>query len=102
MQTKANGPAVSGEQVRRYRLAAHHLDRPLPPGSLTEAAGVCGVQNSPPGAWETALFARVAACTPALLRQALEGNRETAFVEIEPVLAVRESFVPEAPADGSA
>ena len=55
MQTKANGPAVSGEQVRRYRLAAHHLDRPLPPGSLTEAAGVCGVQNSPPGAFETAL-----------------------------------------------
>lgn len=75
MQTKANGPAVSGEQVRRYRLAAHHLDRPLPPGSLTEAAGVCGVQNSPPGAWETALFARVAACTPALLRQALEEEK---------------------------
>lgn len=75
MQTKANGPAVSGEQVRRYRLAAHHLDRPLPSGSLTEAAGVCGVQNSPPGAWETALFARVAACTPALLRQALEEEK---------------------------
>ena len=45
---------------------------------------------------------RMAEAAADLLRQALEGNRETAFVEIEPVLAVRESFVPEAPADGSA
>ena len=42
-------------QVRAYRLAAHHLARPLPAGAFAQAAGVCGVQNSPPGAIETAL-----------------------------------------------
>ena len=54
---------VGLEQVRGYRLRAHHLDRKLPPGGEAEAAGACGVQNSPPGAWETALFNRVEGCT---------------------------------------
>ena len=42
---------------------------------------------------------RMAEAAADLLRQALEGKRETAFMEIEPVLEVRESFVPEAPAE---
>lgn len=75
MATAAAAPAVTGEQIRNYRLAVHHLDRPLPAGRLAEAAGVCGVQNSPPGAWQTALFARVAGCTPALLDAALEEEK---------------------------
>ena len=50
---------VTGEQVRALRLSRHHLDRPLPSGALVEAAAGCGVQNSPPGAWETALWNRM-------------------------------------------
>ena len=54
---------VTGEQVRALRLRRHHLDRPLPSGGLVEAAAGCGVQNSPPGAWETALWNRVEGVT---------------------------------------
>ena len=39
------------EQIRAYRLRAHHLDQPLPPEGLEITAGACGLQNSPPGAW---------------------------------------------------
>ena len=38
---------VGAEQVRRYRLRGHHLDRKLPPEDLLVVAGACGVQNSP-------------------------------------------------------
>ena len=58
-------------QVRAYRLAAHHLARPLPAGAFAQAAGVCGVQNSPPGAFETALWNRVQPCAPAGMQAAL-------------------------------
>lgn len=54
---------VTPEQIRAFRLRAHHLDRKLPPGALEAAASVCGFQNSPPGAWETALWNRVEGCT---------------------------------------
>ena len=54
---------VTGEQARALRLRRHHLDRPLPSGGLVEAAAGCGVQNSPPGAWETALWDRVEGVT---------------------------------------
>ena len=66
---------VSPEQVRRYRLAAHHLDRPYPADQLLPVAGVCGLQNSPPGAWETALFARLQNGTRPLLHRALEEEK---------------------------
>ena len=62
---------LSGREVLALRLRAHHLDRRLPAGSLAEAAGACGFQNSPPGAWETAAWARVEGCTREGLRQAL-------------------------------
>lgn len=58
-------------QIRRLRLTAHHLDRAYPPACLLEAAGACGVQNSPPGAWETALFNRLEGCALADLHRAL-------------------------------
>ena len=60
---------VTEEQIRRYRLTAHHLcgDAAV---SLTEAAA-SGLQNSPPGAWETALFNRVEGCALAALQNAL-------------------------------
>lgn len=66
---------VSPEQVRRYRLGAHHLDRPYPADQLLPVAGVCGLQNSPPGAWETALFARLQNGTRPLLHRALEEEK---------------------------
>ncbi len=59
------------EQIRSLRLHAHHLDRKLPPAGMKEAAGACGLQNSPPGAWETALFNRLEGCTLEMLRKAL-------------------------------
>ena len=43
----------------------------LPSGQIETAAGACGVQNSPPGAWETALFNRVEGCTLPELHDAL-------------------------------
>lgn len=67
---------VGLEQVRGYRLRAHHLDRKLPPGGEAEAAGACGVQNSPPGAWETALFNRVEGCTQEGLQSILYEDKE--------------------------
>ena len=33
---------VTPEQIRAFRLRAHHLDRKLPPGALEAAASVCG------------------------------------------------------------
>ncbi|EFB75488.1 winged helix DNA-binding domain-containing protein [Subdoligranulum variabile] len=67
--------SVSSDQVRWYRLAAHHLDHRYPLDSLMEAAGVCGVQNSPPGTWETALFVRIRDVTAAQLRWKLETEK---------------------------
>ena len=66
---------IGVEQVRRYRLRGHHLDRKLPPKGLLAAAGACGVQNSPPGAWETALFNRLENCCLRDLRWALEEEK---------------------------
>ncbi|MGI6069014.1 MAG: winged helix DNA-binding domain-containing protein [Blautia sp.] len=62
---------ISNEQIRGYRLHAHHLDQKLPISSLTAAAGACGIQNSPPGTWETSLFHRIRGCTFPLLQKAL-------------------------------
>ena len=67
---------VSWAQVRSLRLGAHHLDRPLPPEDLLQAAAACGVQNSPPGAWETALFCRVQDVTLSQLSSALYESRQ--------------------------
>ena len=62
---------LSAGEIRGHRLRAHHLDKRLPQGSLEEAAGACGFQNSPPGAWETAAWARVEGCTREGLERAL-------------------------------
>ena len=63
-------------QIRAFRLRAHHLDQKLPPSALTQAAGACGLQNSPPGAWETALFNRVEGCTLAALHHSLYEQKQ--------------------------
>ena len=62
-------------RVRALRLHAHYLDQPLPADGLLQAAGACGLQNSPPGAWETAAFNRVEGCSVCSLHTALYHDR---------------------------
>lgn len=63
--------SITANQVLQFRLRAHHLDRKRPLSHLEDVAGACGLQNSPPGAWETALFFRLEGCTRAHLESAL-------------------------------
>ena len=63
------------EQARAFRLNRHHLDRPLAQDRLLEAAAACGVQNSPPGAWETALWNRVEGAALPQLESALSEQK---------------------------
>lgn len=67
---------LSARQIRAHRLRAHHLDQKYPFGELLAVAGTCGLQNSPPGAWETAAFCRLSGCTLPLLQQALYQEKE--------------------------
>lgn len=67
---------LSARQIRAHRLRAHHLDQKYPFGELLAVAGTCGLQNSPPGAWETAAFCRLKNCTLLQLHQALYQKKE--------------------------
>ena len=67
---------LSARQIRAHRLRAHHLDQKYPFGELAAVAGTCGLQNSPPGAWETAAFCRLKNCTLPQLHQALYQKNE--------------------------
>lgn len=62
---------ISYAQIRSYRLHIHNLDKKISPDRLLDAAGVCGLPNSPPGAWETAMYNRIEGCTLDLLHDAL-------------------------------
>lgn len=50
---------VSRGDVIAFRLGAHHLTKRLGENGLLDAAGRCGIQNSPPGSALLALHARV-------------------------------------------
>lgn len=63
--------SITAEMARGHRLRAHNLAAPLPPGAYAQAAAACGLQNSPPGAFETALFARVQGASMAGIHRAL-------------------------------
>lgn len=67
---------LSARQIRSHRLRAHHLDQKYPFGELLTVAGSCGLQNSPPGAWETAAFCRLKNCTLPQLHQVLYQKKE--------------------------
>ncbi len=67
---------LSARQIRAHRLRAHHLDQKYPFCELLAVAGSCGLQNSPPGAWETAAFCRLKNCTLPQLHQALYQEKE--------------------------
>lgn len=51
------------EQIRNFRLRSHHLDKFYDKNHIPKLVGACGMQNSPPGAWETALYNRVPSCS---------------------------------------
>ena len=59
------------EQIRAFRLHSHHLDAIYQRRDIISAAGACGLQNTPPGAWETALFIRIPDCSLAEMDQML-------------------------------
>lgn len=58
------------EQIRSFRLHSHHLDAPQK-SDIGALAGACGMQNSPPGSWETALHNRAADCSLAEMERLL-------------------------------
>ena len=66
---------ITVEQIRQFRLHAHHLDRWYPLDEAEHIVGACGLQNSPPGAWETALSNRVSGCEPGELGRMLEEEK---------------------------
>jgi hypothetical protein len=53
---------IDAQNIRLFRLHTHHLDMRRKKKHIPEIAGACGMQNTPPGAWETALFNRVLDC----------------------------------------
>ena len=67
---------LSVEQIRNFRLSAHHLDAVYGREHILELAGACGMQNSPPGAWEAALYNRAPHCTMAEMERLL-GEEKT-------------------------
>ncbi len=66
---------ISAAEALSLRLRAQHLDRTLGPEGLCEAAGACGFQNTPPGAWELAALCRVEGLGVRELRAALEEEK---------------------------
>lgn len=65
----------SPEQVRSFRLRAHHLDAPRKAADIEKIVGACGMQNSPPGAWEAALHCRVPGCSAGEMGRLLYDQR---------------------------
>lgn len=66
---------ISNQQIINYRLKTHHLDQRLPLTELVTAVSACGVQNSPPGSWEIAMFNRLKDCTEQALAAALTESK---------------------------
>lgn len=66
---------VSKEQIRQFRLHTHHLDTWYQKSDVEGIAGSCGFQNSPPGAWETALHNRIPEFKPYDMKQMLEVDK---------------------------
>lgn len=66
---------VSPDDVVAFRLHAHHLTERLGRDGLRDAAGACGVQNSPPGSTLLALHARMRGLTKDGLDEAVAGDK---------------------------
>ena len=72
MEEKMNEPSMA--QIRAFRLRAHHLDRTYAYEDIPEAVGACGMQNTPPGAWENALYHRIPSCSLVQMERLLYGS----------------------------
>ncbi|WP_277883529.1 DNA glycosylase AlkZ-like family protein [Arthrobacter sulfonylureivorans] len=66
---------VSASKVVAFRLNAHNLTKRLGGDGLLEAAGRCGIQNSPPGSALLALHARVRDITQERLAAAIAEDK---------------------------
>ncbi|MEV0728641.1 winged helix DNA-binding domain-containing protein [Polymorphospora sp. NPDC050346] len=66
---------VSKGDVIAFRLNAHHLTERLDGPRLLDAAGRCGIQNSPPGSALLALHARVRDLTGAQVSEAVADEK---------------------------
>lgn len=58
-------------QLRSFWLHSHHLDTRYDKTETLAIAGACGLQNTPPGAWETSLYNRISGCSLPALEQML-------------------------------
>jgi hypothetical protein len=67
--------SVTRDQALAFRLAGHNLTKRLPAGSLLQAAGACGIQNTPPGSAWLSLHARVVGLSPGEIAMALAGDK---------------------------
>ncbi|MEA5118688.1 MAG: winged helix DNA-binding domain-containing protein, partial [Propionicimonas sp.] len=70
---------ISRDRVIGFRLAAHNLTARLDEDRLIDAAGRCGVQDSPPGSALLALHARVVGVTRERLAAAI--GREKSLLQ---------------------
>jgi hypothetical protein len=66
---------ASTSDVIAFRLNAHNLSERVRENALLDAAGQCGVQNSPPGSALLALHARVERITAKLMEQAVDEDK---------------------------
>ena len=66
---------VSKGDVVAFRLGAHHLTERLGEDGLLDAAGRCGIQDSPPGSALLALHARVRNLTQEQVADAVAGEK---------------------------
>ena len=69
------GSEIRVEQIRAFRLGSHFLDDWYGDDMILQAAGACGLPNSPPGAWETALFNRVPGLLLSDMKRLLYGEK---------------------------
>ena len=67
--------SATNDEIIAFRLRAHHLDERLSRNSLTEAAGACGIQNSPPGSALTSLHVRVEDMSATAFASAVEEEK---------------------------
>ncbi|MDL2225659.1 winged helix DNA-binding domain-containing protein [Eubacteriales bacterium OttesenSCG-928-M02] len=66
---------ISLENIRQFRLHTHHLDTWYEREYLLPIVSACGLQNSSPGAWETAVHNRISGLSPIDLQQILEEEK---------------------------
>lgn len=68
--------SVTKDMVIAFRLRSQHLSGRLSQDRLNDAAGACGIQNSPPGSAGLALHARVDGVSPERLDRAIAEDKE--------------------------